>query len=145
VAADRKAIHVARRAARRVDAGRRVLRVVFGALESLILHEPLDRGMLMRTRERERRDLSRRPRENHRLVPIDLHAVGRWQRIRLGGGVLVGGGPGRRGRDVDDRAAEARERGERAAAAREKRASRRVVSHWSAPRRGALWKTRGTD
>src|SRR5262249_50744878 len=58
-------------------------RVMFGTLELPVLVLPMQRGVLVRTRERERVDLALRARQHGFGVLVDLHAVLRGDRIGL--------------------------------------------------------------
>src|SRR5580765_653863 len=87
-AADGEAVHVPRRAARHEGAVGLVLRLVLRALEPVVLRQPLQRGVLVRTRQVERVDMTLRPHDDDLLLAIDGDAVGGWKGILLRAGRL---------------------------------------------------------
>src|SRR5262249_25404609 len=66
-----------------IEAVRFEARVMLGALELTVLVVPPDRGVLVRTGERECVDLALPPRHDDAVVLVDLASVLSWNRIRL--------------------------------------------------------------
>ena len=88
IAANHVAVHVPGRPSGRMNAVRRVLGIMFRALEAVIFWQPLHRVVLVGTRERKHIDVTLGAGHNELRRPVHVHAVARWNRVPGFGAVL---------------------------------------------------------